>query len=82
LPEAFRNGLCQAPAAIEPALLLGVAPVGGGSEECDPSYPDTCIPPPPPDLDCRDIPDRRFRVIGEDPHRFDGDHNGIGCESS
>ena len=48
---------------------------------CDPSYPDVCIAPPPPDLDCKDIPYRRFRVLPPDPHRFDGDHDGIGCES-
>ena len=47
---------------------------------CDPSYPSVCIPPPPPDLDCSDIVHRRFRVIGQDPHRFDGDNDGIGCE--
>jgi uncharacterized protein YraI len=46
----------------------------------DPSYPDVCIPSPPPDLDCADIPYRRFRVLPPDPHRFDGDHDGIGCE--
>ncbi len=49
-------------------------------EECDPSYPTVCIPPPPPDLDCGDIPYRNFPVVGADPHRFDGDHDGIGCE--
>jgi len=48
---------------------------------CDPSYPDFCIPSPPPDLDCKDIPQKRFTVIGSDPHRFDGDKDGIGCES-
>lgn len=48
--------------------------------DCDPSYPDVCIPSPPPDLDCGDIPYRRFRVVGADPHRFDGDNDGIGCE--
>jgi len=48
---------------------------------CDPSYPDVCIPPPPPDLDCKDIRFRRFRVLPPDPHRFDADHDGIGCES-
>jgi endonuclease YncB( thermonuclease family) len=48
---------------------------------CDPSYPDVCIPPPPPDLDCGDITARRFTVLPPDPHRFDGDHDGIGCES-
>jgi micrococcal nuclease len=51
------------------------------SGNCDPSYPTVCIPPPPPDLDCGDIPYRRFQVIGSDPHNFDGDHDGIGCES-
>ena len=49
--------------------------------ECDPSYPDFCIPPPPPDLDCKDIPYKRFTVLQPDPHRFDGDKDGIGCES-
>ena len=48
---------------------------------CSPSYPDVCIPPPPPDLDCKDVPYRRFRVLPPDPHRFDADHDGIGCES-
>ena len=48
---------------------------------CDPSYPTVCIPPPPPDLDCAQIPYRRFAVAGADPHRFDSDHNGIGCET-
>lgn len=48
---------------------------------CHPSYPDACIPPPPPDLDCGDVPHRRFTVYPPDPHRFDGDHDGIGCES-
>lgn len=54
-------------------------PPAGGN--CDPSYPDVCIPPPPPDLDCGDISERRFRVLPPDPHRFDGDGDGLGCES-
>jgi micrococcal nuclease len=48
---------------------------------CDPSYPGVCIPPPPPDLDCKDISYRRFQVLPPDPHHFDGDGDGIGCES-
>lgn len=48
---------------------------------CDPSYPDICLPPPPPDLDCRDIPYRRFRVLPPDSHRLDADRDGIGCEA-
>ena len=47
---------------------------------CDPSYPGVCIPPYPPDLDCADVPYKRFRVVGADPHGFDGDGDGIGCE--
>ena len=51
------------------------------ASRCDASYPGVCIPPPPPDLDCGDISVRRFRVIGADPHRFDIDGDGLGCES-
>lgn len=47
---------------------------------CEASYPDVCLPSPPPDLDCRDVEAERFRVAGDDPHRFDGDGDGIGCE--
>jgi micrococcal nuclease len=50
-------------------------------KSCDPSYPDVCIPPEPPDLNCGDIPHRRFRVIEPDPHGFDRDNDGVGCES-
>lgn len=53
----------------------------GDGADCHPSYPDVCIPPPPPDLDCRDVRPRGFRVRGPDPHRFDGDGDGIGCEN-
>jgi hypothetical protein len=44
------------------------------------SYPTVCIPPSPPDLDCGDIPYRHFKVLPPDPHRFDGDHDGFGCD--
>ena len=47
---------------------------------CDPSYPTVCIPPPPPDLDCADVPYRNFKVQPPDPHHFDGDGDGRGCE--
>ncbi len=51
------------------------------TQSCDPSYPDVCIPPYPPDLDCGEIRYSNFEVIGSDPHGFDGDRDGIGCES-
>lgn len=69
--------LVAAPLPTEPVRAPDPIPVGN----CDPSYPTVCIPPPPPDLDCGDIPYRRFQVLPPDPHRFDGDHDGVGCES-
>lgn len=56
---------------------------GTGAERgCDPAYPGVCIPPPPPDLDCGEVDDRRFRVLPPDPHHFDADGNGVGCEGA
>ncbi len=54
---------------------------GGGGGGCDAAYPTVCIPPPPPDLDCGDIAYRNFKVLAPDPHHFDSDHDGIGCET-
>jgi hypothetical protein len=50
-------------------------------KSCHPSYPDTCIPGPPPNLNCGDVSARNFKVVGSDPHGFDGDNDGIGCEN-
>ena len=69
MPWDFRAGRCGAAAVETPTR-----------NNCDPSYPDVCIPPAPPDLDCSDISERRFQVVGADPHGFDSDRDGIGCE--
>jgi endonuclease YncB( thermonuclease family) len=53
------------------------SPAGGN---CSPCY-SVCIPPYPPDLDCGQISFCRFQVYSCDPHGFDGDGDGIGCES-
>jgi micrococcal nuclease len=66
-----------APLVAPPA---DAAPAEGERGNCDPSYPTVCIPPYPPDLDCKDIPYRRFQVNPPDPHFFDGDYDGLGCE--
>jgi micrococcal nuclease len=50
------------------------------NNDCDSSYPDVCIPPPPPQLNCDDITDKNFRVLPPDPHGFDSEGDGIGCE--
>jgi len=51
------------------------------TSNCDRSYPTVCIPPYAPDLNCGDIPYKRFKVLPPDPHGFDRDKDGIGCES-
>ena len=51
------------------------------TSDCDPSYPDLCISPGPPDLDCGEVGAGYFTVLPPDPHGFDGDGNGVGCES-
>lgn len=48
---------------------------------CDSAYPDFCIASPPPDLNCPNLPDSDFTVFPPDPHGFDRDADGIGCES-
>jgi len=59
--------------------------VSEGTDEveanCHPSYPTVCIPPPPPDLNCPDIKYTNFKVLPPDPHGFDRDKDGIGCET-
>jgi hypothetical protein len=67
----------KSPTTRAPIPTATVKPV----TKCDPSYPDVCIPPPPPDLNCSNIPYKRFRVLPPDPHGFDRDGNGIGCEN-
>jgi uncharacterized protein YraI len=62
-----------------PAATPTIAPTP--TKVCDPSYPTLCIPPNSPDLDCPDISVKRFPVLPPDPHRFDGDNDGVGCES-
>lgn len=59
------------------------APVVAGKQDranYESNYPNVCIPLYPPDLDCGDIEPRRFTVNGDDPHGFDGDKDGVGCE--
>ena len=69
--------------ATEPAkrIHIEVPPTDPPPSNCDPSYPTVCIPPPPPDLNCSDIPHRDFLVLQPDPHRFDGNKDGVGCTS-
>ena len=51
------------------------------ASNCAPGYPGNCFPYPP-DLDCGQISQRNFAVTGTDPHGFDADNDGIGCEQN
>jgi micrococcal nuclease len=81
------SGLWSACSASAPLPIVSPPPTATPPPRgnCEASYPDVCIPPPPPDLDCGQISFKRFRVAhttaSSDPHRFDGDRDGVGCES-
>lgn len=62
------------------ACIDFVLPAGA---TCHPAYPDFCLPGPDEvgDLNCCDIPQyRNFTVLAPDPHNFDGNGDGEGCE--
>jgi micrococcal nuclease len=71
-PPVYVEPAPPPPVYVEPAP----APVAA----CDPSYPTLCLTIGAPDLDCPDVGVRRFPVYPPDPHGFDGDADGIGCE--
>ncbi len=73
--QAPEQPVAAPPAAAAP-VTNAVAPAG----DCHPSYPTLCLPGGP-DLDCGEITARRFPGVPPDPHGFDGDSDGIGCES-
>lgn len=71
----------------EPAETVTLAPVAPApapkpkpSSNCDPNYT-PCVPNVSYDLDCPDI-SFSVEVIGLDPHRFDRDGDGYGCEAN
>lgn len=62
------------------ALTAVAAPAApAASAECDPNYTGTCVPVVSYDLNCDDIAGS-VTVVGSDPHGFDGDGDGSGCE--
>lgn len=69
------------PTATPAPPTAAPTPTANPRSGCSPAYPSVCIPPPPPDLDCKDVQFKRFTVLAPDPHRFDSDNDGIGCES-
>jgi micrococcal nuclease len=72
-------GACDREVAWQPVAPVAVES-DSANDPCDPAYPDVCIPSPPPDLECRQVPHAGFRVLSPDPHHFDGNGDGEGCE--
>lgn len=66
---------------VPPTPIPPTATPTQAARQCDPSYPTLCIPPGAPDLDCGDVGVKNFTVLPPDPHRFDRDKDGVGCES-
>ncbi len=78
--QASGAGLWSACQAPEPTVTPTQT---SGQGDCDPAYPTICVPSPPPDLNCGDIPQySNFDVLPPDPHNFDGDNDGKGCEGN
>ncbi|GDX83639.1 hypothetical protein LBMAG42_54500 [Deltaproteobacteria bacterium] len=48
--------------------------------DCLPQYVGACVPPSPPDLDCKDVIGP-VRVVGVDVHKLDRDGDGWACKS-
>jgi Protein of unknown function (DUF1524) len=80
-PPAIPTTTTTTTTTTTPPPIRPAVPPPPPPSNCDPSYPTACIPPPPPDLDCGDIPFDHFVVLPPDPHSFDGDGDGVGCES-
>lgn len=73
------------PTAVPTAAPAVIQPLVPQPTNCELSYPGLCIPIGSADIDCGEIAARRFAVVwtvpNPDPHGFDGDGDGIGCES-
>ncbi|MFN8526805.1 MAG: hypothetical protein U0821_27190 [Chloroflexota bacterium] len=86
------TGAVSAPVAATPAPTAANGATTGGTfvirpyvkgPDCHPSYPEFCIPPAPPDIDCKDIPKKNFTVRraveDPDPHRLAKKGENVGC---
>lgn len=85
VPAAAASTDYYAPVSSEPVNSAPVdsVPVNNPQPEqsdCNPNY-DICLPNVH-DLNCPDIAQKNFRVIGVDVYKLDRDGDGIACESS
>ena len=73
-------GACSEPRSNDHDNDKRVVRTGHVENHCSPSYPTLCLQSQSQDLDCHDINAFNFLVLEPDPHRLDGDGDGIGCE--
>jgi hypothetical protein len=86
LAQSIQKSLLSWYAVVILSLIFGIVSVYPDKvysqvNDCDPAYPEFCIASFPPDLNCPEIPDKDFTVLSPDPHGFDRDADGFGCES-
>jgi hypothetical protein len=51
------------------------------TDSCDPNYEGACVPTDMGDVDCGDLIETDFDVVGVDVDGLDGDGDGVACES-
>lgn len=76
---AILGSVILIPAALLVDALIDAPPLRA---RCDPAYPEVCIAPPPPQLNCDDVGIDDFRADAPDPHNLDADSDGVACESN
>ena len=87
--EVVQNNLPTITPTAEPTSISTETPIpvlvqptaASSNSNCSAAYPSVCIPPAPPDLNCSDISFRNFTVLAPDPHGFDRNNDGLGCEN-
>lgn len=77
--EEVKSEITTSPIDEVTSIGTYVAPPPAPRDNCDPNYT-PCVPLVSYDLDCPDI-GFSVRVVGSDPHRFDRDRDGYGCEA-
>lgn len=83
--ESVWDALETDPSRLE--TLVGASePVEGNPEdapsgECDVNYEGACVPADVGDVDCTEILETDFDVVGVDVYGLDGDGDGIACQS-
>ena len=73
------DGLADTDALGEDDAASGTTDTG---RNCSSDYADACIPADSPEIvSCRDITERDFQSVGDDPYALDPDGDGTACES-